>query len=219
MNRSRIGLTALVLFMGVTAASAHSLWIESGDGGYKVFFGEPDQGGREKKDKFERFTKMKAWKADGSEAPLVLREDHLFAKAERGGITAANLESPVRDSSRQGPGPVKPYQYLRFVDGLDKPSAPTSELFLDIVPAGGGALAFTVLKNGQPLADASVEVIAPNGWRHPFRADEKGRVQIEAPWPGTYWIKTELRDATPGEFGGKKYEAALHAATVTFVKQ
>lgn len=218
LRRPALGLAVCLL---PAAARAHGLWIESGAGGYKVFFGEPENNLREKKDKLGRFTSLKCWKADGSDAKLEVKEDHLFAAAGAGGFTAANLDSPVREP-KEGPGaaaggPVKGYQYLRFADGLAAAGKPSATLFLDILPAGKGGLKFTVLKGGKPYEEARVEVMAPNGWNRSFEADKAGQVEIQAPWPGLYIVKANWKDATPGEFQGRKYAIASHAATLSFV--
>lgn len=214
-------MMAGALLLAATGAHAHGLWIEPGQGGYKVFFGEPEHNLREKKDKLGRFASLKAWKADGSEARLEVKEDHLFAAAGAGGIAVANLDAPVREP-REGKGaaggPVKTYQYLRFLEGADGEGKPSAKLFLDLVPEGKGSYRFTVLKGGAPLPDARVEVLAPNGWGRGFKADKEGKVEIQAPWPGLYILKTSWKDAAPGEFRGKKFGSANHALTASFVK-
>lgn len=91
-------------------------------------------------------------------------------------------------------------------------------LFLDIVPEGKGSLKFSVTKGGQPYGEARVEVLAPNGWSRGFESGKDGKVEIQAPWPGLYIVKTTWKDQTPGEFKGRKYATASHAATLSFVK-
>lgn len=224
MKASILSSTILgaALLLSAREGAAHGLWIESGQGGYKVYFGEPENNLREKKEKLERFAALKTWKSDGTEAKLELREDHLFAASGPGGFTAANLESPVREpkegmAAPEG-GPVKSYQYLRFADGLEAAGKASPSLFLDIVPEGKGSLRFAVLKDGKPFEEAKVEVLAPNGWNRDFETGKDGKVEILAPWAGLYILKASWKDRTPGEFKGKKYAVANHAVTLSFMK-
>jgi hypothetical protein len=43
-------------------------------------------------------------------------------------------------------------------------------------------------------------------------------VGLLASWPGLYIVKTSWKDKTPGEFKGKKFAFANHAATLSFTK-
>jgi hypothetical protein len=213
---------AAALIFSAPGLFAHGLWVEPGQGGYKIFFGEPEHNLREKKDKVGRFATIKTWKADGSEAKVEIKEDHLFAAAGTGGLTAANLGSPVREPKEgmggAAGGSVKSYQYLRFADGLEAPGKAAEPLFLDILPEGKGSFRFTVTKGGQPLGETQVEVLAPNGWSRSFESGKDGKVEIQAPWPGLYIVKTSWKDKTPGEYQGKIFQTASHAATLSFVK-
>lgn len=210
------------LLLSAPGLFAHGLWVEPGEGGYKIFFGEAENDLREKKDKLGRFAAVRTWTPDGSEGGVEVRDDHLFAAAGAGGLTAANLDSPVRKSKKgmagAAGGPVKSYQYLRFAVGLEAPGKAAAPIFLDILPDGKGSLKFTVTKGGRPLGDARVEVLAPNGWSRGFMSGRDGKVEIQAPWPGLYIVKTTWKDNSPGEFKGEKYESASHAATLSFVK-
>ncbi len=201
-------LLGAALLLAAREGAAHGLWIESGQGGYKIFFGEPEHDLREKREKLERFTALKTWKSDGTEARLELREDHLGAASAPGGFTAANLDSPVREpkegmAATEG-GPVKSYQYLRFVDGLEAAGKAYAPLFLDIVP------------EGKPVPGPNVEADGKGSLK--FAVLKDGKVEILAPWAGLYILKASWKDRTPGEFKGKKYAVANHSATLSFVK-
>lgn len=202
-----------LLALALSESGAHGLWIEPAKEGYKVFFGEPDHGIREKKEKLQKFAGLKAWKTDGSETKIELKDDHFLIAGDSAGVVAANLDSPVRERPE---GNVKSNQYLRFASDIDKPGKPYKHLFLDIVPEGGMKL--KVLKDGKPAADTKLVVLAPNGWSRTFESDKNGGVQIQAPWPGLYLLKATWEDKAPGEFGGKKYGSANHSSTLTFVK-
>lgn len=207
-------LPVAFLALALSEGHAHGLWIESSKEGYKVFFGEPDHGIREKKDKLQKFAGLKAWKTDGSETKTELKEDHFLIAGDSAGVVAVNQTSPVRERPE---GNTKSNQYLRFASDIDKPGKPSKHMFLDIVPEGNG-LRLKVLKDGKPVEETKLVVLAPNGWSKTYEADKIGGVQIQAPWPGLYVVKATWEDKTPGEFGGKKYGAANHSSTLTFVK-
>src|SRR5690606_20312534 len=88
---------AACLLLSAPEVFAHGLWAESGEGGYKIFFGEAGNNLREKKDKLGRFAAIRTWKADGTEGKVEIRDDHLFAAVGTAGLVAANLDSPVRE--------------------------------------------------------------------------------------------------------------------------
>ena len=213
---------AACLLLSAPGVFAHGLWAESGEGGYKIFFGEAENNLREKKDKLGRFAAIRTWKADGTEGKVEIRDDHLFAAVGTAGLVAANLDSPVREPKAgmggAAGGSVKSFQYLRFAEDLEAPGKAAAPLFLDILPDGKGSLKFTVTKGGRPLGKAQVEVLAPTGWSRGFESGEDGKVELQAPWPGLYIVKTTWKDKTPGEFKGKKFETASHAVTLSFVK-
>lgn len=207
-------LPVAFLALALSEVRAHGLWIEPSKEGYKVFFGEPDHGIREKKDKLQKFAGLKAWKTDGSESKAELKDDHFLIAGDSAGVVAANLDSPVRERPE---GNTKSIQYLRFAGAWDKPGKPSKHLFLDIVPEGNG-LKLKVLKDGKPVEKTKLVVLAPNGWSKTYEADKGEGVQIEAPWPGLYVVKSVWEDKTPGEFGGKKFASTNHSSTLTFVK-
>lgn len=204
-----------------TAAQAHYLWIESGDSGARLYYGEAEVLLKEKS----------PGKLDSIKAPRAFVQDAAGVKAstmavgraagyltlgtakDAPAVLAVEDSLDVRDLSKYGLGMAKSNYYARF----GQPgNAAASPLALDV--QGRGANAFAVLYRGQPLKDAKLEVIAPNTWMQEHSTDAQGMVHINTPWRGQYVIHVLHVDKTPGEFAGSKYESLRNHFTYTFVK-
>jgi uncharacterized GH25 family protein len=60
---AKLALACLPLL--AAEARAHALWVEPSEGGYRIFFGEPGEGMREKKEEFSKVGPVKALDAAG----------------------------------------------------------------------------------------------------------------------------------------------------------
>lgn len=209
-------LLAATLLTG--QASAHYLWLEpTPAGSARLFFGEYQEDLREKTG--GRLDEMPAPWARAlvfggaeRELPSVRRADHVeFGPATKAtGFIAGESGYPVKDWRAHGHGVVKPVYYARLASlpGADKP-----RLTLDVLPVAPGVVG--IYFREQPLARAKVMVYAPNRWMREYQADERGQATIDTPWPGQYVIEVVHREAAPGEFEGRAYEALRHRATLT----
>jgi hypothetical protein len=205
----RIALPMLpLLFLEV---GAHALWTEPSEGGYKIYFGEPGEGLREKKAEFTKVGAIKAWDAAGKEVKGEQREDHVFVKAGPGGLVVSALEAPLHGEGADA------WRVRFFARTGDAGKAPHAAL--EIVREGGDGLTFAVRKDGKPVADAKLDMAAPGGWNRTFQADAQGKIHIEAPWPGAYVLEASNSDETPGKSGGKAYKGMYSASTYSFMKE
>ncbi len=215
-----VGAASCATLFVATTANAHYLWIESGDTGAKLYYGEPDVLLKEKS----------PGKLDNIKAPLAFVPDVVNGKATAIGISrspeyfiiASGKTAPivlaseesleVRDLTKHGLGFAKSNYYARH----GQADARNSPLALDLQSRGPNT--YTVLYRGQPLQNAKLEVIAPNTWMQEHTTDAQGTVQINAPWRGQYVVHVLHIDKTPGEFDGKKYDSLRNHFTYTFVK-
>ena len=119
-------------------------------------------------------------------------------------------------------GDAKPFliaYYPKAVIGAvraDKLVLGEKKLPVELIPVvSGSEVRFRFLAAGKPAADATVTVIRPGGGTTKAQTDKDGLTQ---PFPakGRYgaWAKDVL--ATPGEFGGKKYDEVRRYATLVF---
>lgn len=209
-----IGLGSL----NATAASAHYLWIEQpAQGNALIHFGEFNEGLIEHSP--GRMDEMPPIDAFSGDARLtVTKLSDRFALSARSStnapITAQELGYPVKDWRSSGNGIVKPMFYARYGVVGD---TPTARLDLDIVPIADGK-SVQVWFRGKPLAAATVNLYAPNGWTKIGKADAVGKFAVTLPWRGQYVFEVIYREAVAGTFGGAGFEAVRHRATLTLAQ-
>lgn len=212
--------TALGALCVAGTAQAHYLWIEPGDTGARLYYGEADVLLMEKSPgKLDNIKAPQAFVPDAtggkpSVVPISRAAEHFAIASTKGAPTILATEESleVRDLSKQGLGFAKSNYYARH----GQPGAGATPLVLDV--QGRGPNALTVLYRGQPLKDAKLEVIAPNTWVQEHRTDAQGMVAINTPWRGQYVVHVLHVDKTPGEFAGKTYEALRNHFTYSFIK-
>lgn len=207
---------ALAAMLACGAAQAHYLWIESGEGGAKLYFGEAEVLLKEKSPgKLDNIKGPQAFAVDGgskASAALTRAADHMAVSGKAATVLVAEESLEVRDLSKSNLGIAKPNYYARN----GQPANAAAALRLDIQAHGPNA--FAILYRGHPLKDAKLEVIAPNTWMQEHTTDAQGVVHINTPWRGQYVLHVLHVDKTPGEFGGKKYDNVRSHFTYTFVK-
>lgn len=201
-----------------TPAQAHYLWIESGDAGARLYFGEAEVQLKEKSPgKLDNIKGPQAFASDagGKPAPAAITrtaEHFAIAGGKAAAVLAAEESLEVRDMSKYGLGIAKSNYYARHGQAANGATA----LVLDVQERGPNT--YTILYRGQPLKDAKLEVIAPNTWMQEHTTDAQGAVQINTPWRGQYVLHVLHVDKTPGEFAGKPYDSLRNHFTYTFVK-
>ncbi len=224
MGRARAVVISLVAILGLIRAPAgfaHYLWIETHEGQARLFFGEYQEGKRERSP--GRLDEIPAPRvlsvAPGGESqPLAAqrRADHFALGTVQPGavLLAVELSAPVQDLSPYGIGIVKPMFYARYVPEQARTAA-AQPMTLDILPTTDGFGSFRVEFRGKPLANAKLFVYAPNLWMQELRTDAQGRVRIATPWPGLYVLELVHLVRLPGEFEGKPYAALRHRASLS----
>lgn len=214
-------LAAALLLPGIL--SAHYIWIEREGGTARVYYGEIQDGEREKSPgKLEKITGLRVYAADkkGQSTEVKNTKTAEFFVAEAGkaeNVIAASLDVPVADMKKYNWGMVKPMYYARHGAASTKTEIRPVQT-LDIVPVSGSANTFQVYFNRQPLKGEKLMIYAPNTWAKEYKTDAEGKVKLETPWAGQYVLEVIHTDKTPGQFEGKAYESVRHRATYTFVK-
>ncbi len=204
-------------------AYAHYIWIERESSTARVYYGEIQEGEREKSPgKLDKIQGLRVYAADkkGQNKKVKNTKTAEFFVAEVGKaelVIAASLDVPVVDMKKYNWGMVKPMYYARH--GAQSATAEVRPAqTLDIVPVAGGQNVFQVFFNGKPLKGEKLMVYAPNTWAKEYKTDAEGKVRLETPWAGQYVLEVIHTDKSQGKFEGKDYESVRHRATYTFVK-
>lgn len=218
-NKSFASILIFVAGLTTGSAQAHYLWLEQTNAGAQLFFGEVQEGVKEKSP--GKLDNIKAPMASVQKArgqaftPVeAKRKDQGFAIADSKGaaaVTVVEESLEVRDLTKHGLGFAKSNYYARAGKAADGNGA----LVLDVQQQAANR--FTVTYRGQPLANAKLEVVAPNTWVQEHKTNASGTVEINTPWRGQYVLHALHIDATPGEYQGKKYESLRNHLTYTFV--
>lgn len=215
----RFVVAALVWLSLSSAAAAHALWIEPEGAGFQLFYGEFGDNLREgSPGLLDRLEPLPAAKAFSASAATPLKVEKKAASFVLGGVTAKD-DSIVAEQARvtertQGEKVTRALGRLsaRYVtDFAERPPV----IALDVVPAGRPG-AFRVFYDGKPLPKAKVEIGTEFGWRREFKTDDKGAVEVDLPWKGTYVIEVTLLDATPGVHGTEPYDTMRFVTTLAF---
>lgn len=203
--------------------SAHYIWIERDGRAARVYYGEIQDGEREKSPgKLDKIKGLRIFAADksGQSKDVKNTKTTEFFAAEIGKaefVLAASLAVPVTDMKKYNWGMVKPMYYARHGARLTQAAVKVVHA-LDIVPVAGNANVFQVYFHGAALKGEKLMIYAPNTWAKEYKTDPAGQVKLDTPWAGQYVLEVIHTDKTPGTFEGKDYESVRHRATYTFVK-
>lgn len=219
----RIILSMLVTTLLPSLISAHYIWIERDRTIARVYYGEIQDGEREKSPgKLDKIKGLRIFTADhkGQSKEVNTTKAAEYFTADTGKtefVLAHSLAVPVTDMKKYGWGMVKPMYYARNGAGMLVAAAKAVHA-LDILPVAGSENVFQVFFNGAPLKGEKLMIYAPNTWAKEYKTDAEGKVKLETPWAGQYVLEVIHTEKTPGMFEGKAYESVRHRATYTFVK-
>jgi hypothetical protein len=89
------------------------------------------------------------------------------------------------------------------------------QMDLDLVPHDvGNRFEFTLLWEGEPVADRMVFVRGADGFRKNVKTDARGRIELERPAKGTLTLRSSVEFPTPGQENGEAYELVRHNITL-----
>jgi hypothetical protein len=203
-------LTPLVLACLAPSVQAHEVWIErDGTGPARVYLGEPGeplpQGGD------PEFDHLKAPKLIPAAGAAGVRKAGYIEYTVPAGDVRAHDDSVF---APWGPDDKKEgiVYYARAGRGEARAAMP-----FEIAPVTAHGNGFVLVRDGTPVADASVTVISPEKWSKSVKTDAQGRFTLPAREKGRYILTASHKNEAGGETSLGKV-ATLHAvATTTFV--
>ncbi len=208
-----LALVAALLVSG--SATAHEVWLErDGSGPARVYLGEPAEpvppGGDPE---FANLKKPVVF-TDNPAAPAALtrKADHIEAAVAGSGDVRAK-DDTVFEPWKSG----DKFEGAAFYARAGRTETRTA-LDLEIAPVAAGADTFLVIWKGQPLADASVNLVNPDRWSKSFKTDAAGKVTIPTEWNGRYLLAVSHPVEGAAKLGGKDVGKVWHTSTLTFVK-
>jgi uncharacterized GH25 family protein len=224
MMRWKLFVSSLLLLIPAVL-SAHYVWLEfDGKAEARIFFGEVQEGLREKSPgKLDKIRGVALFAVSGDrtiELKTQKKADHYAAALGKvpDAIVATVKDVAVSDMKKYGGGMAKPFYYARF--GARSVTAPVkAALTLDILPVAGSENEFQVVFNGKGVKDIKIMIYAPNTWMQEFKTDNDGKFKVSTPWEGQYVIEALHVEKKNGKFEDKEYEAIRHRTTYTFIKR
>jgi uncharacterized GH25 family protein len=218
-------VTALAVVAGLTAAArAHFVFVYVEGAEARVVFGHAAAPDPTNFPTRAEKTALTARDAAGKDTKLAVEKgDGNFFRARLPADNPAVVfgTTEVGVTQRGDNPPLLSWYYPKVIvgDPFAKEATVGAELPLEIVPVRDGEkVRFRVLAAGKPLPESEVTVGLPGKGEENARAvktDSDGLTTAFAE-AGRYCVAARRSEEKPGEFGGKKYSAVRHTATLVF---
>lgn len=215
-SANRLALSALTSF-SITAASAHSVWIETVEGKLVVRFGEVGVEYEKSPGHLDELSLPTAKDAKGGNLETEKATDHFLLKdAKPEGPVVIFTMFPVMERPATATKPASarwPQFYARWqVAGAAVEPVST----LDIVPAKEVGKA-TVYFKGKPLPAIEVVQILPDGKEKYLTSDASGVVTFTAEGRGLHVLRVAgYSETSSGTHEGKGYTVISHNSSVAW---
>jgi uncharacterized GH25 family protein len=218
----------IALVFSTFFANAHAVWIETALKGTKnkaqdvhVYLGE--YAANERDSVVNWFSNMKDVKLyvttpGGTREAIALKAngrtlDGSFTPTAEGTYT---LSISHTVATVYGETKIEYYATATVIVGKETTSPLSGVTGLSIVPATEepkGVVPVTVYKDKQPVADAKVEVIAPEGWVKEMKSDAKGAASFTPLATGVYMLEASVNDKSTGTHENQPYKSVAHIVT------
>lgn len=215
-SANRFALAALAA-LSVTAASAHSVWIETVEGKLVVRFGEVGVEYEKSPGRLDQLALPAAKDAKGAKIDSEKASEYFLLKNAKPAEPAViSTMFPVMEKPATGTKPASarwPQFYARWqVNGAVVEPVST----LDIVPAKEGSKA-TVYFKGKQLPAIEVVQILPDGKEKYLTSDASGVVIFTAEGKGLHVLKVAgYSETVNGTHDGKNYTVISHNSSLAW---
>lgn len=210
----KLASAALIASLCSVPAHAHEVWLERDGATVRAYVG--DKTGDV--DTGEAITKLvstsKLFGRDPDRAqPVTAHDDHLSAHVNGDGdIRYFNdqLWSPWESDGK--------YKAAAFQAKAGR-SETTPVFDFELVPTEPGSDSFTLIFQGEPVADMAVTVINPRNWEKPFTTDADGRFTVPVTETGLYVLVARHEALADVEIAGRQVSTLQHIASLSFVAE
>lgn len=209
-----LALSSALMLAG--AAQAHEVWLErDGAGPVRVYLGEPADPVPPNGDpEFPNLKSPVVFTTDpAAPAALTRKADHIEAAVKTPGDVRAQDDNVFEPWKGQG-DKLEGVAYYARAGRVET----ATRLDLEIAPVAADSDTFVVVWKGQPLADASVNIVNPERWQKSFKTDAAGKVTVPAAASGRYLLAVSHPVEGAATLGGKAVGKVYHTSTLTFVK-
>ncbi|WP_051669561.1 hypothetical protein [Bryobacter aggregatus] len=203
----------LIMLLSSTMMFGHAVWIEKDKALAKAYFGEWAEDKREVSGKLLDYIKAPKAFLGVDKTPLTLtKEANHFAIPVTGSGDVRLVEDTLKVGVNKTTN-VKTKGFYIAKYGRTETKAVTD---LELVPDAAGSNSFTLFLKGAPLPKAPVHVFGPPRWQKEFFTDAQGKVTIETPWSGPYFVEVEHLLKAAGGSGDDAYDQARYVFTLFF---
>ncbi|RYD23052.1 MAG: hypothetical protein EOP88_05710 [Verrucomicrobiaceae bacterium] len=203
--------------LSVTAASAHSVWIETVEGKLVVRFGEVGVEHEKSPGHLDELSLPTAKDAKGEKIETEKAADHFLLKAakpENSAVIFTMFPVMERPATETKPASARWPQFYARWQVAGAAVEPVSAL--DIVPAKEGGKA-TVYFKGKPLPAVEVVQILPDGKEKYLTTGADGTVTFTAEGKGLHVLRVAgYSENTTGTHEGKNYTVISHNSSVAW---
>ncbi|MBT2559427.1 DUF4198 domain-containing protein [Hymenobacter sp. ISL-91] len=231
-------LAATYLLPGLSAASAHAVWIESitkatknKAHGVKIYYGDYPEGVIEPTQKWYSDLKtLEVWVVSPSgkktQLPLTDAATHLtasFTPTEDGlyHLTTVHVTKELGGTTKYEFSSVAPV-LAGSATTTTTTAAAAPQVPLSIVTAPKSHRVNTpvevqVRKDGQPFQDGKVELMSPEGWVKTMKTDANGKLVFTPQLKGSYVLEASDYQAQTGEWNQQNHTHFWQGATTHIV--
>ncbi len=220
MRFQRIASTLTLLLLGISSLYAHFVFVSAQPGGTEARVVMSEDAKPDLDVKMIASTKLFLQSADGSTKPLALSqpEKNYFTVPVAG--TGTRVVYGITEFGVMQRGDSKPHLLVYYPksvvgDAFSGDTAVGKHVPVELHPVGDASgIRFRLMASGNPVADAEVVVLLPDGRESKVKTDASGETEGEFQERGQYAVWARYWEDASGEHGGKPYQQIRHYATL-----
>ncbi|MFA7091004.1 MAG: hypothetical protein WC149_04030 [Arcobacteraceae bacterium] len=203
-------IALIVIGFGHLPIFAHNFWASKLNNNVKLYFGDWEESIKEEGEKLNHIN-TEVILPHNSVKTITRHNDHVNLELHTSGdIVIVNTREPRKSRIDES-----------VSQNIIATRAGREEVItlatLDVLPDKPNSNTFTLMFNGQPLAQTNVTLYSPTTWSKPFKSNENGKFTIHTPWQGEYMLVLKHNDNMAGQINKKAYYNTNYTTTITFM--